>query len=118
MEVVVDNSNDSSEANASTSDNSSICNRSSSSVYSAEEQIIQQRGPRSPNKKSHHIDLQQHFDIFHLENLSQSQRNQLHQRFNSPRQKKKSLLRTPVKKRLKRHASFLSKLRKSDKRRK
>lgn len=139
---VVDHSNDSSVANTShnvQSDNS-FNNRSSISVYSAEEQIIQQRGRRSPKKKSFN-DLQQQF-----EQLQQHLQNHQKQHFVTSRDlflkikqismrspdakkkyynlaieasgKRKSLLRTPVKRRLRRHVDILPKLRKSDKRRK
>lgn len=69
------------------SDNISF-NSSSISVYSAEEQIIKQRGRRSPRKKSLNDEHQ----------LSQQPQQQL--QIPQPYSSKRSLLRTPIKKRL------------------
>lgn len=138
-----------------TSDNTqsdnSFNNRSGSvSVYSAEEQIIQQRGRRSPKKKSLNEQHLSELNFQHLQHIPASRNlflniKQVCMRSPDPKQqqkfnqlnssiestsdgnicntsnysvRRKSLLRTPVKRRLRRHVGVLPKLRKSDKRRK
>lgn len=114
-----------------------------SSIYSADEQIIQQRGRRSPQKSSslsdyeqareHYVNLTLNRNLFpvtkHLQQPDSPKSNpnssisssKSSQSPNSPHSRKpvkrKSLLRTPIKKRLKRHVNVLSQLRQSNKRR-
>lgn len=110
------------------SDNS-FNNRSSSSAYSAEEEIIQQRGRRSPMKgnsggsnsyNEHKINFPVPVDLFYKikQTSMRSPEAKKFLRKIEPSGKRKSLLRTPVKRRLKRNVNFLPKLRKQDKRRK
>lgn len=97
-----------------------------STIYSAEEQIIRQRGRRSTHLQNNSATKINPKTVnknnnTHVEPLQPHNRPKYSTQFKDLKQalsaKRKSLLRTPVKKRLKRHASILSQVRQSNRRR-
>lgn len=100
-----------------------------STIYSAEEQIIRQRGRRSSQLKSNNATTNgskttnniKNNGTSHIEPLQPHNRTKHSTQIKDLKQslsaRRRSLLRTPVKKRLKRHASILSQVRQSNRRR-